>query len=201
MRLQRIIKRIIDITFSALGLIVLAPLMIVIAKFIIIFMGFPVFFRQERIGLKGRPFNIIKFRTMRNAFDSEGNLLPDEQRLTGLGSFLRRSRMDELPELWHVLRGEMSLVGPRPTLREQVENYTRAQYRRLEVRPGLTGWAQVNGGIKLEWPDRIILDVWYIDNWSLWLDFKIILRTIGVVIFGERISTVAEDVMRVPESD
>jgi sugar transferase EpsL len=153
-----------------------------------IFLGMPILFHQKRPGYKGRPFYIYKFRTMTDASDSAGNLLPDSQRLTRLGRFLRILSLDELPELFNILRGEMSLVGPRPLLMEYLERYSPEQMRRHDAYPGLTGWAQVNGRNAITWQDKFALDVWYVDHWSFWLDIKIILLTIWKVIKREGIS-------------
>ncbi|MGB9792451.1 MAG: sugar transferase [Thermacetogeniaceae bacterium] len=148
----------------------------------------PVLFRQVRPGLHGKPFVIYKFRTMRKAYDEEWRPLPDEQRLTRLGKWLRSTSLDELPELLNVLKGEMSLVGPRPLLMEYLDRYTPEQARRHEVKPGITGWAQVNGRNAISWEEKFRLDVWYVDNWSLWLDLKIILITLWKVLKREGIS-------------
>jgi lipopolysaccharide/colanic/teichoic acid biosynthesis glycosyltransferase len=151
-------------------------------------MGRPVLFRQARPGLHGKPFVMYKFRTMRDLRDAEGNLLPDEARLTPFGRWLRTTSLDELPELVNVLRGEMSLVGPRPLLMEYLERYTPEQARRHEVKPGITGWAQIHGRNNLSWEERLRLDVWYVDHWSLWLDLKILWRTLWMVLRREGIS-------------
>jgi len=151
-------------------------------------MGRPIFFKQIRSGLNGKPFLIYKFRTMLDLRDEIGNLLPDDLRITSLGRILRYLRLDEFPELFNILKGDMSLVGPRPTLPEQVLTYNDFQKKRLSIRPGLTGWAQINGNTKLSWEDRILLDIWYIDHWDLLLDIKIIYETIKVVFNGERIN-------------
>jgi lipopolysaccharide/colanic/teichoic acid biosynthesis glycosyltransferase len=158
-------------------------------------MGSPVFFRQTRPGLHGRPFEMIKFRTMRDAVDAQGRPLPDAERLTRLGRFLRSSSLDELPELWNVLRGEMSLVGPRPLLMEYLPLYSPEQARRHELRPGVTGWAQVNGRNAISWEEKFALDVWYVDNRSLWLDLEIIWLTIRKVIKRDGISAAGEATM------
>lgn len=151
-------------------------------------MGTPVLFRQKRPGLNGKPFELLKFRTMRDERDENGGLLPDEKRLNGFGLFLRSSSLDELPELLNVLKGDMSLVGPRPLLMQYLERYTPEQARRHEVKPGITGWAQVNGRNALSWEEKFKLDVWYVDNMSLWFDIKIILLTIWKIIKREGIS-------------
>lgn len=158
-------------------------------------MGAPVLFRQTRPGLRGKPFQMIKFRTMRDAIDTDGRPLPDAERLTDLGRFLRASSLDELPELWNVLKGEMSLVGPRPLLMEYLPLYSPEQARRHEVRPGVTGWAQVNGRNAISWDEKFALDVWYVDNRNLWLDLTIILLTIRRVIKRDGISAAGEATM------
>jgi len=181
------LKRFIDIVLSLIGLIILSPLMIIIAVLVFINLGSPVLFRQVRPGLHGRPFVLYKFRTMRDLRDDEGHLLPDELRLTRFGRFLRSTSLDELPELFNVLKGEMSLVGPRPLLMEYLERYTPEQARRHEVKPGITGWAQVNGRNAISWEEKFKLDVWYVDNWSIMLDFKILLLTFIKVLKRESI--------------
>jgi lipopolysaccharide/colanic/teichoic acid biosynthesis glycosyltransferase len=174
-------KRLFDIVGAALGLIILAPLLLAIALVVRIGLGTPVLFQQIRPGLHGHPFRLYKFRTMKDAFDSNGTPLPDADRMTRLGRFLRSASLDELPELWNVLRGEMSLVGPRPLLMEYLPLYTPVQARRHEVRPGVTGWAQVNGRNALQWDARLALDVWYVDNHSMRLDIRILALTISRV--------------------
>jgi sugar transferase EpsL len=187
-RVQAYLKRVFDIVVSAVALTVLAPVMGLIALAVWRTMGRPVLFRQARPGLHGKPFVMYKFRTMRDLRDAEGNLLPDEARLTPFGRWLRTTSLDELPELVNVLRGEMSLVGPRPLLMEYLERYTPEQARRHEVKPGITGWAQIHGRNNLSWEERLRLDVWYVDNWSLWLDLKILWRTLWMVLRREGIS-------------
>jgi sugar transferase EpsL len=172
------LKRAIDIVGSAFGLIILAPVLLVVALTVWSTMGAPVFYRQSRPGRHHKPFTLLKFRTMSNTRDSTGALLDDGQRLTRVGKFLRASSLDELPELWNVLKGEMSLVGPRPLLFQYLGRYTERQDRRHDVRPGLTGWAQVNGRNAISWEDRFELDVWYVDNRSILLDLKIIALTV-----------------------
>ena len=189
------IKRALDILGAAIGLIVFSPILIFIALMIRREMGSPVLFRQTRPGMHGKPFQMFKFRTMRDAIDADGRPLPDAERLTKLGSFLRSSSLDELPELWNVLMGEMSLVGPRPLLMEYLPLYSHEQARRHEVRPGVTGWAQVNGRNAISWDEKFALDVWYIDNRSLWLDLKIIWLTIRKVVKREGISAAGEATM------
>jgi sugar transferase EpsL len=175
-------KRLFDLFLTLPGLILISPLLLLISLLVRSRMGSPVIFTQPRPGLKGRPFNVFKFRTMREGYDSEGHLLPDEQRLTRLGRFLRAFSLDELPELFNVLRGEMSLVGPRPLLMQYLNRYTPEQARRHDVLPGMTGWAQVNGRNAITWEDKFRYDVWYVDHWSLLLDMKILLLTPWVVI-------------------
>lgn len=175
-------KRIIDITFAAIGLVFLCPIFILISIAINLKMGSPILFRQKRPGLGGKPFEMFKFRTMCDAIDAYGRPLPDGDRLTKLGRFLRSSSLDELPELWNVLKGDMSLVGPRPLLMEYLPLYSQEQARRHEVRPGVTGWAQVNGRNAISWDEKFALDVWYVDNRSFWLDLKIIWLTIWKVV-------------------
>lgn len=188
-------KRTVDILFSVLGLLFFAPVLVIIALKLYREMGAPVLFRQTRPGLSGKPFQMIKFRTMSDATDSNGSPLPDAERLTELGRFLRSSSLDELPELWNVLKGDMSLVGPRPLLIEYLPLYSREQARRHEVRPGVTGWAQVNGRNAISWDEKLALDVWYVNNKSLWLDLKIIWFTIRTVIKREGISAAGEATM------
>lgn len=189
------IKRLFDIVASALGLLLLSIVIAVVAWQIRRKLGSPVLFRQVRPGLSGRPFEMIKFRTMRDAVDAAGNLLPDSERMTPFGSFLRASSLDELPELWNVFKGDMSLVGPRPLLMEYLPLYSPEQYRRHEVRPGVTGWAQINGRNALGWEEKFRLDVWYVDNRSLWLDLKIIFLTIKKVVVRDGISAEGEATM------
>ena len=181
-------KRIFDLIGTSLGLLLFSPFMLLTALSVRIFLGTPVLFRQKRPGYRGGLFHIYKFRTMTDATDSAGNLLPDSERLTGLGRFLRALSLDELPQLLNVLRGEMSLVGPRPLLLEYLPYYSAEQFRRHEVYPGLTGWAQINGRNATDWPTRLAMDVWYVDHWSFWLDIKIILITIWKVLKREGIS-------------
>jgi sugar transferase EpsL len=187
-RVQAYLKRVFDVVVSATALVVLAPVMGLIALAVWRTMGRPVLFRQVRPGLHGKPFVMYKFRTMRDLRDAEGKLLPDEARLTPFGRWLRSTSLDELPELLNVLRGEMSLVGPRPLLMEYLDRYTPEQARRHEVKPGITGWAQIHGRNNLSWDERFKLDVWYVDNWSLWLDLKILWRTLWMVLRREGIS-------------
>lgn len=188
-------KRVFDLVTVILVLLLLAIPMVVIAWLVRRDLGSPVLFRQVRPGLHGQPFEMVKFRTMTNDCGSDGDLLPDTQRLKSLGLFLRASSLDELPELWNVLCGEMSLVGPRPLLMEYLPLYTFKQARRHEVPPGITGWAQVNGRNTISWEDRFELDVWYIDHHSLWLDVRILLITVKKVLLRDGISAVGQTTM------
>lgn len=185
---MRFIKRFMDITVSLLGLVILLPLFVIISITILVTMGWPVIFIQNRAGYKGKIFKMIKFRTMTNEKDKNGNLLPDSKRLTKFGKFLRSLSLDELPELFNVLKGDMSLVGPRPLLPEYLPYYTREQMRRHDVKPGITGWAQINGRNAISWEEKFKYDVWYVDNWSIWLDLKILFLTIIKVLKREGIS-------------
>lgn len=189
------IKRVLDFLGAALGLIIFSPILVAISLMIFSEMGSPVLFGQTRPGRNAKPFRMIKFRTMRDAIDSNGQPLPDAERLTKLGRFLRSSSLDELPGLWNVVKGEMSLVGPRPLLMEYLPLYTTEQARRHEVRPGVTGWAQVNGRNAISWSEKFAFDVWYVDNRSLRLDLKIIWLTIRKVIKREGISAEGEATM------
>jgi len=182
------IKRLFDIIVSAVLLLLSLPLIAVLAALVRCKLGSPVTFRQTRPGLGGLPFEMVKFRTMLNAYDPHGEPLPDHQRMTVVGRFLRASSLDELPELWNVLKGEMSLVGPRPLLMEYLPLYSKEQHRRHNVRPGVTGWAQVNGRNNLSWDERFKMDVWYVDNQSFWLDLKILFMTVKKVLFREDIN-------------
>jgi sugar transferase EpsL len=178
------VPRFVDIAIAAVLLVVLAPVLLVVAVLVRLLLGSGVLFRERRPGRDGQPFTILKFRTMTDARDPDGNLLPDGDRLTRLGRFLRRTSVDELPELVNVVRGDMSLVGPRPLLMEYLPLYTPEQQRRHEVRPGITGWTQVNGRNALTWEDKFRLDVWYVDHRSPWLDVRILARTLGQVVKG-----------------
>lgn len=189
------IKRLFDIVASAVALALLFPAIAFVAWQISRKMGSPVLFRQVRPGLGGKPFEMVKFRTMKDAVDAAGNPLPDSERLTAFGQFLRSSSLDELPELWNVLKGDMSLVGPRPLLMEYLPLYSLEQYRRHEVRPGVTGWAQINGRNSLSWDEKFKLDVWYVDNRSLWLDIKILFLTVKKVVVRDGISADGEATM------
>lgn len=182
------LKRSIDIIFSAAALLLLLPLLLLLILLIRLKLGSPILFTQIRAGLNGRPFRIVKFRTMTDARDGDGNLLPDHARLTPFGRALRASSLDELPEFWNVLKGNMSIVGPRPLLMQYLPLYSPEQARRHLVRPGITGWAQVNGRNTLSWSEKFVLDVWYIEHQNLWLDFKILLMTFRKVLMRDGIS-------------
>jgi lipopolysaccharide/colanic/teichoic acid biosynthesis glycosyltransferase len=188
-------KRVFDILVASILLILLLPPLLILAVVIRFKLGTPILFSQIRPGLNGRPFKLYKFRTMTNTVDAGGNLLTDEDRLTPFGQLLRRTSLDELPELWNVLRGDMSLVGPRPLLMEYLPLYTQEQSRRHAVRPGITGWAQVNGRNLLSWDERFILDVWYVDHHSILLDIKILFITSKKVLKREGISAKGEATM------
>ncbi len=198
-------KRLFDLVLTLPGLVLISPLLGLIGVLVRIFQGSPVLFRQMRPGKGGEPFNVYKFRTMTDERGSSEHLLSDAERMTGLGRFLRSLSLDELPELFNVLRGEMSLVGPRPLLMQYLERYSVEQARRHEVLPGITGWAQVNGRNAITWEDKFRYDVWYVDNWSLWLDIKILLTTAWKVITREGISqlghTTAEEFMGSDKQD
>lgn len=189
------VKRFLDIVGSAIGLLLLSPLLAVLVILVRSKMGSPVFFTQVRPGLKGEPFKMYKFRTMTNETDSTGQLLPDDFRLNNLGKFLRSTSLDELPELVNVLVGDMSLVGPRPLLMRYLDRYTPEQARRQLAKPGITGWAQVNGRNALSWEEKFALDVWYVDNCSFWVDIKILFMTVSKVLKREGISADGEATM------
>ena len=189
------LKRAFDIAASASALVVLSPVLAITAYKVKKELGSPVLFRQTRPGLHGKPFEMIKFRTMKDATDKEGNALPDSERLTEFGKKLRASSLDELPELWNVLKGDMSLVGPRPLLMEYLPLYNAEQAKRHNVRPGVTGYAQVNGRNSLSWEDKFKLDTWYVEHQSLWLDMKILLKTVKKVIIKDGISAEGEATM------
>jgi sugar transferase EpsL len=182
------VKRIFDILISFFVLIVLSPVLLLISIMVINKIGWPVFFIQSRPGYKGKPFNIIKFRTMTNDMDENGELLSEELRITPFGMWLRSTSLDELPELVNVLKGEMSIVGPRPLLMEYLPLYDTYQKRRMDLKPGITGWAQVNGRNAIPWPEKFKMDIWYVDNQSLWLDLQIIFLTLKKVVSKEGIS-------------
>ena len=189
------LKRAFDIAASASALVVLSPVLAITAYKVKKELGSPVLFRQTRPGLHGKPFEMIKFRTMKDATDKAGNVLPDSERLTEFGKKLRASSLDELPELWNVLKGDMSLVGPRPLLMEYLPLYNAEQAKRHNVRPGVTGYAQVNGRNSLSWEDKFKLDTWYVEHQSLWLDMKILLKTVKKVIIKDGISAEGEATM------
>ncbi|MEM7712840.1 MAG: sugar transferase [Cyanobacteria bacterium P01_A01_bin.68] len=184
------IKSVLDRVVAAIALLLLSPIILIVSIAIYFRMGSPLIFSQPRPGKDGKIFRFYKFRTMTDERDAEGNLLDDELRMTAFGEFLRESSLDELPQLWNVVRGDMSIVGPRPLLVQYLDRYTPEQARRHEVKPGITGWAQINGRRLLDgdWEKKFRLDVWYVDNWSLWLDLKIILMTVGKVLRKEEIS-------------
>lgn len=188
-------KRLFDIVASFCALLLLSPIIAIVAWKIRKNLGSPVLFRQTRPGLHGKPFEMVKFRTMKDATDAKGNSLPDAERMTPFGNKLRSSSLDELPGLWNVLKGEMSLVGPRPLLMQYLPLYSPEQARRHEVRPGVTGWAQINGRNAISWEDKFKLDVWYVDNRSFWLDIKILLLTVKKVFIKEGISAEGEATM------
>ncbi|EGR1109789.1 sugar transferase [Vibrio cholerae] len=181
-------KRTFDFLLAAIFLLLFFPIILFIAWKIRKNLGSPVLFRQTRPGLNGQPFEMVKFRTMKDAVDEQGNPLPDSERMTPFGDKLRNSSLDELPELWNVLKGEMSLVGPRPLLMQYLPLYSKEQARRHEVRPGVTGWAQINGRNSISWEEKFKLDVWYVDNRSFWLDLRILLLTVKKVFVKEGIS-------------
>ncbi|MDN3399729.1 sugar transferase [Psychrobacter sp. APC 3426] len=189
------LKRTLDVSIALTALVVLSPVHILVAYNVKKNFGAPVLFRQARSGLNGEAFEIIKFRTMSDDKDAEGNLLPDEQRLTDFGKQLRASSLDELPQLWNVLKGEMSIVGPRPQLMEYLPLYNAEQFRRHLVRPGVTGYAQVNGRNNISWEKRFELDTWYVDNQSMWLDIKILFKTVKLVITRHGICAEGEATM------
>jgi lipopolysaccharide/colanic/teichoic acid biosynthesis glycosyltransferase len=183
-----ILKRAFDIVCSAFALLLFWPVLLILYVLVRVNLGSPALFRQQRPGLHGRPFMMVKFRTMLDALDADGNLLPDHVRLTRFGRLLRATSLDELPELWNVLKGDMSLVGPRPLLMEYLPLYSAEQSRRHAVRPGITGWAQINGRNTLSWKQKFDLDTWYVDNRSFWLDIRILLLTVRKVFIREGIS-------------
>ena len=193
--MNKFFKRLFDIVASASGLIILSPVFLILVYLIRKNLGSPVFFIQERPGKDGKPFKMIKFRSMRDAIDKDGNPLPDSERLTDFGKKLRATSLDELPELWNVLKGEMSLVGPRPLLMHYLPLYNDFKNRRHEMKPGVTGWAQVNGRNAISWDEKFAHDVWYIDNFSFWLDIKILFLTVKKVFVKEGISAEGEATM------
>lgn len=187
-KLDKLVKRILDTAIAALGLLLLLPLLVILAGLVWIFLRRPVLFRQHRPGLHGRPFLLCKFRTMNQKKSADGKLLPDSDRVTPFGRFLRSSSLDELPQLWNVLLGQMSLVGPRPLLMEYLDRYSPDQARRQDVVPGITGWSQVNGRNALDWDEKLALDIWYVDHCSLALDMKILWATARKVLLREGIT-------------
>ena len=190
-----LLKRLLDLIFAVTLLVAFLPVILLLSIAIMVLLGRPVIFTQLRPGLNGMPFNIYKFRTMSDKRDPEGELLPDAERMTTFGRFLRSTSLDELPGLWNVFNGDMSVVGPRPLLMEYLPLYSPEQVRRHNVKPGLTGWAQVNGRNAIGWDEKFRLDLWYVDNWSIWLDIKIILMTIKKVILRNDISADGEATM------
>ena len=189
------IKRLLDIIIASIALILLSPLYAFVAYKVKKNLGSPVLFRQVRPGLHGKPFEMIKFRTMKDAVDKQGNLLPDSERLTPFGQMLRSTSLDEMPELWNVIKGDMSIVGPRPLLMEYLPLYNAEQAKRHNVRPGMTGHAQVNGRNAISWEEKFKLDTWYVENQSIWLDFKIMFKTVHKVLAKDDISAEGEATM------
>ncbi|ENW94388.1 sugar transferase [Acinetobacter dispersus] len=189
------LKRLLDIVIASIALVLLLPLYFYVAYKVKKNLGSPVLFRQVRPGLHGKPFEMIKFRTMKDAIDKHGNPLPDSERLTSFGKMLRSTSLDEMPELWNVIKGDMSVVGPRPLLMEYLPLYNKEQAKRHDVRPGMTGYAQVNGRNAISWEQKFKLDTWYVENRSLWLDFRIMLQTVKKVIAKDDISEVGEATM------
>ena len=189
------LKRVLDIAIASTALVILSPVYAFVAYKVRKNLGSPVLFRQVRPGLYGQPFEMIKFRSMKDAVDVQGNPLPDSERLTSFGKMLRSSSLDEMPELWNVIKGEMSIVGPRPLLTEYLPLYNAEQAKRHNVRPGMTGHAQVNGRNTISWEEKFKLDTWYVENQSLWLDFKIMLKTVQKVLTKEDISAEGEATM------
>ena len=189
------LKRLLDIIIASIALILLSPLYFYVAHKVKKNLGSPVLFRQVRPGLHGKPFEMIKFRSMKDAIDAQGNLLPDSERLTPFGKMLRSSSLDEMPELWNVIKGDMSIVGPRPLLMEYLPLYNSEQAKRHNVRPGMTGHAQVNGRNSIGWEEKFKLDTWYVENQSIWLDFKIMFKTVHKVLAKDDISAEGEATM------
>ena len=189
------LKRLLDIVIASIALVLLSPLYFYVAYKVKKNLGSPVLFRQVRPGLHGKPFEMIKFRSMKDALDEQGNPLPDSERLTSFGKMLRATSLDEMPELWNVIKGDMSIVGPRPLLMEYLPLYNEEQAKRHNVRPGMTGHAQVNGRNAISWEEKFKLDTWYVENRSLWLDFKIMLQTVKKVIAKDDISEAGEATM------
>lgn len=189
------IKRILDVAIASTALVILSPVYVLVAYKVKKNLGSPVLFRQVRPGLHGKPFEMIKFRTMKDAVDAQGNPLPDSERLTPFGQMLRSTSLDELPELWNVIKGDMSIVGPRPLLMEYLPLYNAEQAKRHNVRPGMTGYAQVNGRNAISWEEKFRLDTWYVEHQSLWLDFKIMLKTVKKVLAKDDINAEGEATM------
>ncbi|MCG2608685.1 sugar transferase [Acinetobacter sp. SM34] len=189
------LKRLIDIIIASIAFILLSPLYLYVAYKVKKNLGSPILFRQVRPGLNGKPFEMIKFRTMKDAIDIQGYILPDSERLTSFGKMLRSSSLDEMPELWNVIKGDMSIVGPRPLLMEYLPLYNAEQAKRHDVRPGMTGYAQVNGRNAISWEEKFKLDTWYVENQSVWLDFKIMLKTVHKVLAKDDISAEGEATM------
>lgn len=189
------LKRLLDIIIASIALILLSPLYFIVARKVKKNLGSPVLFRQIRPGLHGKPFEMIKFRTMKDAVDEQGNPLPDSERLTPFGQMLRSTSLDEMPELWNVIKGDMSIVGPRPLLMEYLPLYSPEQAKRHDVRPGMTGHAQVNGRNAIGWEEKFKLDTWYVENQSTWLDFKIMFKTVYKVLAKDDISAEGEATM------
>ena len=189
------LKRLFDILAASFGLLLLSPVILIVAWQVRRKLGSPVFFRQTRPGLHGKPFEMVKFRTMRDAFDENGKPLPDSERITPFGRFLRSTSLDELPELWNVLKGDMSVVGPRPLRMDYLPLYNKHQARRHDVRPGVTGWAQINGRNSISWEEKFDLDIWYVDNISIMLDLKIVFLTIHKVLKRDGVNSSAEVTM------
>lgn len=187
-RVQRSVKRALDLSLVVPGILLISPLLAVLGLLVRLTVGRPVLFRQQRTGLLGQPFTLLKFRTMNNQRDPKGALLPDGERLSGIGRLLRRTSLDELPTLINVINGDMSLVGPRPLITDYLDRYSSEQSRRHLMKPGITGWNQINGRNALSWEEKFAQDVWYVDNWSLWLDLKILSRTLGKVLLGHGVS-------------
>jgi len=181
-------KRLFDLTFALIALVILSPIILAVSILVRIFLGTPILFKQQRPGYKGRPFYMYKFRSMTNRLARNGSLLPDAERLTRFGRLLRSLSLDEFPELFNILRGEMSFVGPRPLLMQYLPLYSPEQARRHDVVPGLTGWAQVNGRNAIDWPAKLAMDTWYVDHWSFWLDIKIIFLTIWKALLREGVN-------------
>jgi lipopolysaccharide/colanic/teichoic acid biosynthesis glycosyltransferase len=194
-RYSRLVKSILDRLVAAIALILFSPLLLIVAIAIYTRMGSPILFTQQRPGKDGQIFTLYKFRTMTDDRDADGNLLPGEQRLTALGQFLRKTSLDELPQLWNVLKGDMSFIGPRPLLVAYLALYTPEQARRHEIKPGITGWSQINGRNTLSWEERFKLDVWYVEHWNLWVDFKILFITIIKVLNRQGISHPSDALM------